>query len=328
MTNAPPVEIRPYQPDDESAVLALLQASLGWVPDDDYLRFFRWKHLENPSGASPAWVATIGDALAGFRVLLRWEFTHDGMPVRAVRAVDTATHPDFQGRGVFSKLTRHALAAIEQDGVGFVFNTPNEQSRPGYLKMGWQIVERVPIALRVTSPVALARIARARVAAEKWSQPSTAGLAAPEVLADRALVAKLLASQPAPHGLATRRSPEFLAWRYGFDSLHYRAIPATSSLDDGFAIVRMRRRGPALEATVADVLVAGGRDDLAAAALRRAARLTGADYALTAARTRPRRSRYVPLPRQGPTLVWRAAARKDAPPAPAWRLTLGDIELF
>lgn len=328
MTNPLPVEIRPYQSGDEPAVLALLQASLGWVPDDDYRRFFRWKHSENPFGVSPAWVATVGDTLAGFRVLLRWEFTYAGAPVRAVRAVDTATHPEFQGRGIFSKLTRHALAEIEDDGVGFVFNTPNEQSRPGYLKMGWQIVERVPIALRVTSPAALARTARARVAAEKWSQPATAGLAAPEVLADRALVAKLLASQPAPGGLSTHRTPEFLAWRYGFDSLHYRAIPATPSLEDGFAIVRMRRRGRALEATVADVLVAGGRDDLAAAALRRAARVTGADYALAAARTRPRGSHYVPLPRQGPTLVWRAAARKEAPPAAAWRLTLGDIELF
>lgn len=328
MTTALPVEIRTYEPNDEPAVLALLQASLGWVPDDDYLRFFRWKHLENPFGTSPAWVATIGGELAGFRVLLRWEFTIDGTPVRAVRAVDTATHPDFQGRGVFSKLTRHALAAIEDDGVGFVFNTPNEQSRPGYLKMGWQMVERVPIALRVTSPAALARIARARVAADKWSQPSTAGHAAPEVLANRDLVGGLLASQPEASGLVTRRSPEFYAWRYGFDSLHYRVVPATTALEDGFAVLRMRRRGPALEATVADVLVADGRPDLAAAALRRAARDTGADYALTAARLRPRRSRYVPLPRQGPTLVWRAAARKDAPPAPQWRLGLGDIELF
>ena len=42
----------------------------------------------------------------------------DGQPVRAVRAVDTATHPDHQGRGVFTALTEHALDGLRDDGVG------------------------------------------------------------------------------------------------------------------------------------------------------------------------------------------------------------------
>ncbi len=59
--------------------------------------------------------------------------------VRAVRAVDTATHPDHQGRGIFSTLTptRSRRCGSRAD---LVFNTPNEKSLPGYLKMGWQIV--------------------------------------------------------------------------------------------------------------------------------------------------------------------------------------------
>src|ERR1700674_4101384 len=97
------LQIREYRDADEAAVLELLQASLGWVPDTQYGRFFAWKHRQNPFGRSPAWVAVDGERIAGFRIFLRWEFTRGGDVVRAVRAVDTATHPDYQGRGVFSR---------------------------------------------------------------------------------------------------------------------------------------------------------------------------------------------------------------------------------
>ena len=83
---------------DLPAILALARRSLGWNGDDDDEEFFRWKHLENPFGASPMWVACVGDRVVGFRTFLRWEFARtDGAPVLAVRAVDTATDPDFQG---------------------------------------------------------------------------------------------------------------------------------------------------------------------------------------------------------------------------------------
>ena len=73
-----------------------------------------------------------------------------------------------------------------------MFNTPNDQSRPGYLKMGWQLVGRLPVLARPRSPAALARLARARTPADKWSQPADAGLPVHDVLADPAPVAELL----------------------------------------------------------------------------------------------------------------------------------------
>jgi GNAT superfamily N-acetyltransferase len=162
-------------------VLSLLQAAVGWVPDEQYARFFEWKHAENPFGASPAWVALDGDRLVGFRTFLRWGFTWGERSVKGVRAVDTATHPDYQGRGVFSRLTRMALEELMSEGVDFVFNTPNEKSRPGYLKMGWHVVGRLPVLARPRSIGRLGRLAHSRVAADKWSVPSTTGVAATTV---------------------------------------------------------------------------------------------------------------------------------------------------
>jgi GNAT superfamily N-acetyltransferase len=322
------IDIREYHDDDESAVLALLQASLGWVPDDQYTSFFSWKHIENPFGRSPAWVAVDGRRIVGFRVFLRWEFERAGQIVRAVRAVDTATHPDYQGRGIFSRLTLHAIDALRDEGVGFVFNTPNEQSRPGYLKMGWKPVERLPVLARPRSLSSLLAVARARVPADKWSLPCAAGVSAPEALSDRDGVETLLRARGPATGIRTRKSAAFLSWRYGFAPLAYRALLTGARLQDGAVFFRLRRRGAAVEAAVCDTLLPDASRPRLAGALRDVVRKSGADYAVRIGGPNEAKAGFLPLPGQGPTLVWRAVSDPVMPAAAEWQLALGDVELF
>lgn len=336
MTAAPAtLDVRPATDADLPAVLELLQASLGWVPDDAYARFFAWKHHESPFGRSPAWVAADPAAdgrIVGFRTFSRWQFDRGGDIVTAVRAVDTATHPDYQGRGIFSLLTRRALDELAAERVGFVFNTPNDRSRPGYLKMGWQLVERLPVAATPRSPLSLVRLARARTPADKWSAPTEAGVPVTDVLADAPAVEALLAAaRPSEVGddghLRTRRTPDYLAWRYGFPPLHYRAVVAPGGVADGVVVFRLRRRGAALEAAVCEQIVPAGDDRTAPRLVRRLLRESGADHAVQIGRARPSTG-LLPVPGQGPTLVWRDVTETTMPPADRWALALGDIELF
>ncbi|WP_226996273.1 GNAT family N-acetyltransferase [Tessaracoccus flavus] len=140
------LEVRRATPDDDGEVIPLLQAALKKDEDPHYRAFLEWKHRQNPFGVSPAWVALHEGRIVGYRTLLRWRFINDeGKKVTAVRAVDTATHPDFQGLGIFRLLTVRGVAELTMEGDGIVFNTPNDQSRPGYLKMGWSEVKRLPI---------------------------------------------------------------------------------------------------------------------------------------------------------------------------------------
>ena len=151
------LQIRPYVAEDEPAVLELLVGALGEGPSGQRTSdFFRWKHLENPFGESLLLVAELGGEIVGLRAFLRWGFTLGDRSLRAVRAVDTATRQDQRGKGIFSTLTKAALAELRTD-TDLVFNTPNGSSRPGYLKMGWQEVGRVPVWLKVRRPVAFAR---------------------------------------------------------------------------------------------------------------------------------------------------------------------------
>jgi hypothetical protein len=276
------------------------------------------------------WVAEDDAGLIGFRAFLRWRFVDEtGATHTAVRAVDTATAPRARGRGVFTELTMHALDELRDEGVEFVFNTPNDQSRPGYLKMGWTEVGRVPVGVRPGSARSLLRMARARVPADKWSILDGPGEPAADVLIDHSAVMRLVETCPTVAGLSTDRSPEFLEWRYRLPALNYRLWFAGRDLADGFCVYRLRRRGAAVEATVADVMVPAGSDGRVPAMFREVRRATGADYLIATTRGPTGRRGLVSLPRQGPLLVHRSIAPTAAPPPlSAWRLGLGDLELF
>jgi hypothetical protein len=262
-------------------------------------------------------------------VLLRWEFDRPAGVARAVRAVDTATDPEYQGRGIFTALTTRAIDELVAEGVHFVFNTPNDQSRPGYLKMGWQVVGRPPLSVRPRSPLALVRMVRSRTPADLWSTSTHVGVDAAEALADEHGLDALLASQPRADGLSTRRTVAVLRWRYaGFAPLAYRVLLRGSGIEDGFVVFRVRRRGQALEGVVDDVLVPDGDRRAAARLLRSVPRDAQVDYAAQLGGAVRMGAGYLPLPRHGPVLTWRALTETACPPLESWRLTLGDVELF
>lgn len=324
------MEIRAADESDIAAVLELGRASLGWTDDPFHERLFRWKHEQNAFGTSPGWLALDGDRLLGFRIFLRWAFERpDGTSARAVRAVDTATHPDARGRGVFRTLTLHGLEALERDGVDFVFNTPNDQSRPGYLKMGWVELGPVPIGLVPARLASLPALRGARAPADLRSIPVPGGRDAREVLADAAAVAELLGGRHREDTYRTAWTPERLAWRFGLADLHYRAVTLGRDVAEGVAIFRVRRRGTATEATVAEVLVPEQAPRSARRLVRLAARASGADYALVTQRRRRNPAGAIPVPAQvGPRVTWRALNQPVAPTLGTWDLTAGDLELF
>jgi len=319
-----PLETRPAAAGDLPQILELLRESMGRADDPRFDALFRWKHLDNAFGPSPMWVAVDGDRLAAFRTFMRWEFQRGDDVFRCVRAVDTATHPDYQGRGLFTQLTRAALPELEADGVRFVFNTPNDQSRPGYLKMGWQAIGRARACVRPLSPIGAFALARNRMPAGHFSEVPKFGRPVAEVLADPHLNQLIPGTGGAV--LRTRVTPEFLRWRYASAVLPYCAIVAPGGIEQGVAITRVRRRGRALEVVMAALL--GVDDDPAAArelvrCVRKAAH-RHADYMLGIG-TIPG---FVPVPSFGPVVTTRTVSEAAPATIADFRLTLGDIELF
>lgn len=150
------MEIRFSRDEDLPEIISLLKKSLGesLLPKSE--GYWIWKHVKNPFGASPVLLATEGNEIIGVRAFMQWRWKIGQSVYRAVRAVDTATSPAHQGKGVFSKLTKALLEHSNDHGFDFVFNTPNEKSKPGYLKMGWETAGKLPIAIKVVNPISMA----------------------------------------------------------------------------------------------------------------------------------------------------------------------------
>ena len=335
------VEIRTLRPGDRQAVLRLLTDTMGGGPTGvRTARFFAWKHERNPFGASLALIAEADGRIVGLRCFMRWRFVRHGHVVSAVRAVDTATHPQYQRQGIFSRLTRAALGMAADAGIDVVFNTPNAKSLPGNLKMGWARVGLVPIAVRVARPRAFGRGLRHRHSASGPPTPLPPVELPPAsaALGDVASVQQLLDAARQPHDrFRTDRSAEYLRWRYAVaPGLDYRAIADhNGGRLHGIAIGRPRWRGRLVEFTLSEVIVRDG-DRATARKLLSAVARSGVDHVAThltgwpTAEAARRRAGYVTAPRQAMTLVARPFDPSMAVDTSLddWALSLGDLEVF
>jgi len=339
--------IRDYQAGDEARVLTLLHQALG--EGSSFMRtagFWRWKHFENPFG-SPQLLLAANEQVLGLRAFMRWRFRTPSGTVRAVRAVDTSTHPGYRRMGLFSRLTRLSLERAKAGGVDLIFNTPNPQSMAGYLKMGWQLVGRPRLLVKPLRPV--------RLAAALLQRGNRRGN--PEALS------ALFASAPTPverlfdhadrverilrfddgltgEGIRTDRSLEFLRWRYAAaPSPRYYALWTGPTPVAGLVIFRPNVRRGLREVMLCEFLIGYGSAKHARELIRQLSSMVRADYLVAAATPGTqhwgmlRRSGFLPLPtRVGPNLTvlplnW-PATELDPRLLESWRLSVGDLEIF
>jgi hypothetical protein len=172
----------------------------------------------------------------------RWQLeTAAGETLECLRPVDTATHPDFARQGVFRELTMSAIEIARASGIDLIFNTPNERSEPGYLKMGWKSIGSIGVLVRPLVGTA------ARLDPEKV--PSMRDLG-PTI----AQVPSSLGSLPVrePLGLRTPRTDAYLRWRFlSHPTAQYGWV---GDADFGGAVVRASSRGGRAEMVVSDIL--------------------------------------------------------------------------
>jgi hypothetical protein len=256
--------------------------------------------------------------IAGFRAFMRWELVApDGVSLRCVRAVDTATHPDFQRRGVFRMLTLAGIELATSDGVDLIFNTPNQKSGAGYLTMGWTRIGSVGVMAR--PGIGLLR----RRTRGEWNLP--VGNDPIEALGRPAVEAF---QRRTPLGLRTPRTLEYLQWRFGSHPTgHYLFSSSGTDGAIGRAHLRNRRR----ELVVSELV--GDRAGAIVTALRADCR---PDYTVAwfSPRSQERRlalrAGLMPVPGMSALTVM-ARPLRDLPVDldwGNWDLSLGDLELL
>ncbi len=207
------LHIRTANAADTPAIIELLRSSLGdsTIPKSEQL--WSWKHIHNPFGNSYVLVAEENGKLIGVRAFMQWQFTRRNKVFRALRAVDTATHPDHQGKGIFKKLTLHLVEICKSEGIHFIFNTPNEQSKPGYLKMGWFEQGKLKMKFRFVHPFSVATniLLKRNVDRSQEAQPFQKWTTEVYDLLDYHLIDQ--------DRMSTVLSSQYISWRYGNNPL-------------------------------------------------------------------------------------------------------------
>lgn len=328
------MEIRPALFADIRSIVDLLRISLGESLTPKSENYWRWKHIDNPFGPSPVLLAIENSELVGIRAFMRWTWAANDRIIQSVRAVDTATHPAFQGKGIFSKLTLNLLDTCRKDGIDIVFNTPNEKSRPGYLKMGWAEAGRLPVKIRVLRPLSIASSIihnRKTTAVYRTSNEETNYF-----LNHPGLRRLLELNAQNASAYQTMYSAEFLRWRYSHVPVAEYRIGAIGNDAEirGLFVYRLKSSRYGIEFRLADIFAcdAISRKELAPAIIRRA-KLERADYITQDALTIPVLSDpFCVKTVEGSPMV--TVRDISAPKANEfigfknWAPSLGDLELF
>ncbi|HZZ30598.1 MAG TPA: GNAT family N-acetyltransferase [Phenylobacterium sp.] len=112
-----------------------------------------WRYRDNPAGTVVGADAWDGESLVAHYVTCPLEARIDGEVVKGLLSLNTATHPDYQGRGLFTTLAERAYEQGAAAGYGFVIGVANANSTPGFLrKLGFQDVGRLHAGVLAAVP--------------------------------------------------------------------------------------------------------------------------------------------------------------------------------
>jgi len=140
------MQIREATSSDIPEIITVLRASIGEAKLPKTEEIWKYKHFDNPFGASIVLLAVGSGRIIGVRAFMKWEWYLNGTRFSALRAVDTGILPEHQGKGIFKTLNKAGLELSKDRGNHFIFNTPNSKSLPANLKMGSNKMGKLKIA--------------------------------------------------------------------------------------------------------------------------------------------------------------------------------------
>lgn len=313
--------------------------------------FWYWKHRYNPFGPSLGLAAVDShDKLIGLRPFMRWRLSGSEGEVLAVRAVDAVTDQRWRGQGIFSRLTIEGVEQLKSDGIRLIFNTPNANSRPGNLKLGWRVVGRMPIYMAALRPWRIAtRVLAGRastaLAPPSWEAASHGGVISWSSFREFDPLLDLVRVSEATrgfHGYRTSRTAEYLTWRYREQpNVDYGVfcVNGVNNCLEAAAVLRLERRLGLLGGLITDLFVRDGSEASGVRLLKALRRELRVDYLIAHVglrapeRTMLLRAWFLPMPLKGIILTAREVDTIDTLPLDPflpehWDFTLGELELF
>ena len=128
---------------DEAAYADYVQLFAKCFPmSSKYSRdYLDWLYRCNPDGLVVGYDARDGDRLAAHYVCIPARARVGGQEVKILLSLNTATHPDYQGKGLFTQLAERTYMAGADLGYDCVYGVANANSTPGFVrKLSFQLL--------------------------------------------------------------------------------------------------------------------------------------------------------------------------------------------
>ena len=156
--------------------LARLEYGDSEMANPDYLR---WQYLENPAGDAIVVVArsNSGELAGQYVVIPIWVRLGTGRVMGSV-SLNTLTHPDYRGRGLFTRMAKEVYAICERDKISLTVGFPNKNSYPGFVrKLQFRHIGNANVLFQVLAPMKLLRKMPSVAGSPKYSPSNISDVA-------------------------------------------------------------------------------------------------------------------------------------------------------
>lgn len=125
------LELRELRRDDVGLVRGLYEATKNRLRPEEY---DRWRFFDTPWGDSPAIIAVDGEVCAALYIVWPVMLRLGDEDVLGAQSMDTMTHPEYRGRGLFVSAAEECFALAKSRGFEVVYGFPNANSYPGFVR--------------------------------------------------------------------------------------------------------------------------------------------------------------------------------------------------
>lgn len=116
------------------------------------VKYLRWLYVDNPDGLVVGFDAFDGERLAAHYACIPVQLKLFGQQCKGLLSLNTATHPDYQGKGLFTKLASRTYDFAAENGFQGVYGIANSNSTPGFIKkLGFTLVSPLEARLGLGS---------------------------------------------------------------------------------------------------------------------------------------------------------------------------------
>jgi hypothetical protein len=232
-------------------------------PLTSHMDTFLWKHRDNPSGPSIITYAVDVDngKVIAMEALSPRKLLFQGQVYMGYESNDTATHPDYWRRGLFTSLLKLGTDIAIQRNASFLYGFPNLNSKQGFLKHNWRDTGAITVLVR---PVHLVKVGFAFLKGRKAIRDFISDMKKGAITdIDDQLLPKDLEEyfkiRESWINLWTGyRDKPILKWRFLEHPVHcYRII----SVEKGFAFVNLGNRGILRECKIVEAYFRANKNE-------------------------------------------------------------------